>query len=548
MPIEAPAFTAYPALSPNPNPRAPLAGILTFAPDRPVWTTVEVGDGERRFTVRFAPDRDPRRGLPILGLRPNRRHRVRVSIQEPGGPSVEAPTPLEIATPPLPVGNHAFPPLRVTRTSPDRMEPGVTILSVRRRALGKSIHHTPKQDRFTRGWGMLLALDARGEVVWYYQYDARFAGVDRLRNGNLLVHTTDFRAIELDLLGNEVASWYAEKRPEGPHPTGIPILGAQTLHHQPHEMPNGHFLAFTANARQIDDYYTSLTDPDAPRRPTMVMGDTVVEYTRSGEVVWSWNAFDHLDPYRVGYNTLDVYWHTRGFPHHADWTHCNGLSYDERDDSVMISARHQDAMLKVDRETGQIKWILGEHTDWPERLQPKLLQPVGDLRWPYHQHNPRLSHRGTVVAFDNGCYGARPPRPVLPLEQTFSRGVEFEVDEAAMTVRQAWASAHALTEDTVNSWAMSDAHRLPTTDNMLVIYAIDVIRRPGLTYEEFEPCLPSVSQFPHGARIREYTRTTPAEVLFEVFVRDPDEVIQWEVYGGLRAPSLYAPGVSVSDS
>jgi hypothetical protein len=274
------------------------------------------------------------------------------------------------------------------------------------------------------------------------------------------------------------------------------------------------------------------------------MGDRVVEYTRQGEIVWSWDAFDHLDPYRIGYTALDPYWHVRGFPNHRDWTHGNGLAYDERADAIIMSFRLQDALVAADRATGAVRWILGEPTDWRADLQARLLRPLGDLRWPYHGHNPRLTHAGTVMLFDNGIFQARPFRPPLPPDQTFSRAVEFEIDEPAMTVRQVWASAHALDEDSINSWAMGDAHRLPQTDNVLVIYAICVPRRPNLAYDEWQTEKPSVAEFPFGARIREYTRTTPPETLFDLEVADPNDVIQWEVYGGLRVPSLYPPQVA----
>ena len=110
---------------------------------------------------------------------------------------------------------------------------------------------------------MLLALDARGDVIWYYNSDFRTAGIARLSNGNILMHRTDFSTVEIDLLGNVVRQFYAEERPFPPpgNPDAIPILGQQTLHHQPHEMPNGDFLAFSANGYLIEDYYSSDSDP-----------------------------------------------------------------------------------------------------------------------------------------------------------------------------------------------------------------------------------------------------------------------------------------------
>ena len=105
----------------------------------------------------------------------------------------------------------------------------------------------------------------------------------RLRNGNLFYHHVDFRSVEIDLCGNVVRSFYADKRSFGPadDPAAIPV-DAQSLHHQPREMPNGNYLALTANAREIENHYTSETDPDTARK---VVGDKIVEFTPEGEIV-----------------------------------------------------------------------------------------------------------------------------------------------------------------------------------------------------------------------------------------------------------------------
>ena len=113
-------------LTPNPNPNAPLAGILTFTSDRAVVPTLFIDDGEHQ--QRVTPNEEPRteHETLVLGLRPARRHTVTVTIRdERGRESVLEP--LEIATPPLP---DDFPPIVVTHRRPAAMEPGMTMFSV----------------------------------------------------------------------------------------------------------------------------------------------------------------------------------------------------------------------------------------------------------------------------------------------------------------------------------------------------------------------------------------------------------------------------------
>ncbi|MGH9577317.1 MAG: aryl-sulfate sulfotransferase, partial [Terriglobales bacterium] len=220
---KAPAFTAAPSVQRNPNARVPLAAVLSFSADRKVATSVEISDGSRIWEILFDDSRDPLGGLPLLGLRPNRQHRIHVSIRDAAGRTTRAPGVIEYTTPPLPAGVYDFPPITVVKSEPARMEPGFTLLSVRRYVPGKIQAQTQAQRRFSEQWGMIVALDAEGEVVWYYQEDARIAGIDRLKNGNLFYLLTDSRSVEIDPLGNKVSEIYAAKRPQGPVKGAIPI-------------------------------------------------------------------------------------------------------------------------------------------------------------------------------------------------------------------------------------------------------------------------------------------------------------------------------------
>ena len=540
---EAPAptvFTVSPEIQQNPNPRVPLAAVVRFETHEPVTTEITIADTEEEKTVRF--DSDPALGLPILGLKPARQYELSIFVTTASGERFAAPVTLSYETPALPVGKGEFPPIDVKISNPSLMEPGLTFLSVRRRTPGRSHWLTPKQRKYITTWGMIVAVDEAGDVVWYYEADQRVAGIARLKNGNLLFHMTDFRTLEVDLLGNVVTEWYAAERPfpKPENPNAIPIKGAQTLHHQPLEMPSGSFMSFSANAREIENYYSSEYDPDAPRKTAMVMGDDIIEFNREGEQLWRWSTWDHLDPFRIGYELTEAYWFVRGFPDHLDWTHGNGLEYDARDDAVIINLRHQDALIKIDRKSGEIVWILGEPTDWPERLQDKLLTPVGEpFRWIYHAHNPRLTETRSIVLFDNGKFQARPFRPYAIPEDTYSRTVEFEVDEDNMTVRQLWASHDRVTPDNCYSYAMGDAHWLPAAGNFLVVDSICDYRQKGLTQDEFDYSRRHIGDVIHWGRVREYHGRDNKNVVFEMEIRDPDDVLQWEIFGGFKTKGMY---------
>lgn len=323
-------FTTAPVVSANPNPAVPLAAVLRFSAGEPVDTTIRISDGKHEWELSYDEARNPADGLAVVGMRPDRRHQIRVFIRDAAGNVAEATGALEFTTPPLPSGHTEFPPLDVTVSRPERMEPGITLFSPRR---------VTRNIKLNQSFGMLLALDAAGEVVWYYRMNSRISDLQQLRSGNIMYLTQDFRLVEIDLLGNVVAQWYAAGRPEGPAEGAIPIE-TLAIHHEVDELPNGNLVILGVEQRAIDNYYTTEYDPDAPRRTHNVMGDEIIEFTRDGKEVWRWRAFDHLDPFRIGYGLTNNYWIQRGFPDTVDWTHANGLLYYEEDDS--LSGQHAD--------------------------------------------------------------------------------------------------------------------------------------------------------------------------------------------------------------
>ena len=528
---------------------APLSALLHASTGDAIEARIAVSQVGFQWMITVP---DPTRfdsGIPVLGFLPGSTAKLDVELLHSDG-VVSRPREPVIFSPAFePTGKTDFPPVRVNRCQPGRMAPGYTFLSVRRRAIGRVQDLTPAQRRFSTEWGMLVALDNLGRVRWLKQLNHRPAGLQRLTSGNLFFHDTAFCSREIDLTGRTVNAWYAAQRPEGDEPDAVPV-DVRSLHHQPHQMPNGNFLAVSGHAQYVRNWPASVTDPLNCRQDKWVVGDKVIEFTRDGEVVWSWDAFDHLDVHRIGYDALDAYWHVRGFPDHGDWTHCNGVCYDERDDSVLLSLRLQDAVIKIDRASGHIRWILADHGGWRDDLAKKLLVPEGPVRWPWHGHNPRITPDGTVIMFDNGVYQARPGTPPQPMHKTFSRAVEYEIDEEKMTVREIWSSATTQQEVAERTWAMGDVHRLYDSNTALVIHSIAMPKgRTDIGWDEQDRTVRHVSEFPSFARIIEYDRSRQSDIVFDVSIKDEDDLFQWEVFGGLRSPSLYpeSSGILMSD-
>ncbi len=514
-----PEFVEPPVVSANPNPAVPQAAVLRFETAVPVETILHVSDGENAWELRYEQGRNPAEGLAVVGLRPDRDHEIRVSISD-GNRSTTFPDPLRYVTPPLPEDRERFPPLEVTVNESAELEPGFILFNPRRRRVG--------QPRFGAGFGMLLAVDYNGEVLWYYQTDSRISDFERFANGNLFFITQDYRIVEIDWLGNTRNTWYASGRPEGDLEGGVKV-DTLTFHHELDELPNGNIIVLGSEIREVDNYYTSEYDANAPRKRQRVMGDVIVEFDReTGETVWEWKAFDYMDPFRIGYETFSGYWYRRGFPGVVDWSHANNLIYDASDDSIIINFRYQAAAVKIDRTSKEIKWILGEPGGWGE-LSDKLLKPAGDLRWPYHQHAPQPTPHGTVLIFDNGNYQTRPFTPPKKPSETYTRAVEYRIDGEERTIEQVWESEQQ-GPDSVLSFAMGDVDYLPNTGNVLVAYGF-VMDPEAVRSGKFQ--WKGALNFHSGTRLRQFRRSTPPDLLWELVLFDDSEVdpVGWALFG-----------------
>jgi len=94
-----------------------------------------------------------------------------------------------------------------------------------------------------------------------------------------------------------------------------------------------------------------------------------------------------------------------------DWLHLNTVAWSEGDSSIIVSGRHQSAVVKLTYPEGKIKWILGNHDNWLPEYAKYLLTPKGrHFEWQYVQHEPIISQFGMrALARDAAAAGWRSP-------------------------------------------------------------------------------------------------------------------------------------------
>ena len=185
-----------------------------------------------------------------------------------------------------------------------------------------------------------------------------------------------------------------------------------------------------------------------------------------------------------------------------DWGHCNSVFYVPEEDAAILSFYHQDAVVKLDMDSGEIQWILGTPSGWKEPWQKYLLKPKGDLQWQYHQHAAKMTPNGTLILFDNGTYRASPPDEKMKTEDAYSRAVEYRINEETMEVEEVWSYGGPNGERFFSPF-ICDVDWLPRTGNILVTDG------GRIREKDSEKVSSAIMGGHHWARIAEVTHTTP---------------------------------------
>jgi hypothetical protein len=466
---------------------------------------VSVNDGTGGWERRFY-DYGTAHSVPLFGFKPGRTNAITVTPYDENRNQATAAPPLVFITAPLPTD---FPNIVPRQSEPARMEPGYTLFRV-------GVHNEL--------YWYVVIVDSSGEVVWY-NVGPSTADARQLANGDLFMPSTN-SFVEMNLLGQTVNSWVV--------PTNLPI----NLHEG---VPTGHgtILYMSDGIEVLTNYPTSMTNPAAPLKTANVRYQKVVEIsTTNAAVLNTWSPINELDPWRISY-MIDY------FAGAWDSEHSNAVIEDPSDNSLIMSMRMQNSVIKFSRDTGQLKWILGPHENWGPAWQPYLLTPVGaSFTWQYAQHAPILTPQGTLILFDNGNYRASPFDPPVPDPNNYSRAVEYTLNEQTMEISQVWDCGRTNVVELLYVDHEGYAEPEPKTGNVLIDYA-------AVNYVNGVPPSP-LGSTATMVRIQEVTHDEVPQIVFDLaismYANTNVPYKDCSVYRSHRIADLYAhPAQAVAD-
>jgi arylsulfate sulfotransferase len=303
-----------------------------------------------------------------------------------------------------------------------------------------------------------IATDLSGNLVWYYSGDISYVTrpVDGGTFMGLFEDGTQSQAQqffrEFDMAGITQAETNAARVNEQLATMDVHAIGG--FHHEARKLPNGNYLVLADSERIL----TGVQGPG----PVDIIGDTILVLDPNLQVLWAWDAFDHLDPHRAAI-LGETCTYPAGFscgafylaPMANDWLHGNALQLTP-DGNILYSIRHQDWVIKIDYQngagSGNILWKLGVGGDFTLAL-PRRPEP-DPYPWFSHQHDPGFLPDGvTLTLYDNGNTRiARRPGG-------HSRGQVYVLDEAGREARPILNAGMGIYSDAVGS-----AQLLPNGD------------------------------------------------------------------------------------
>lgn len=423
----------------NPYERVPLGGLLTFRTDEECKVEIEIA-GSIPVNKEF-PAYNTSHSIPVLGLYPDTTNTVIVKLTTKNDRVYTGE--IELKTSPVP---DFFPTIEIVKTDRAQMEPGLHLIEMLIANNGKFLSYT-------------IMFDDNGDIRWFM--DMSSAGqivysALRIKNGNWL-YLSWIDIWELSDLGEEISKEQLWKYAGNHH-----II----------ELEGGNLLI---GGSEKD---AKVVRGDGNESVTRY--DFVVEWDRkANKSVKAWDLAEVLDIDR------SVFSEDYNLDFMADWFHINCITQSVKDNSILASGRNQ-GVLKVDSENN-LKWILAPHKAWGRsgrtgngfntsdylltavdsngtpfaKPVQQGIQGTEEFEWNTGQHAVKILDNGNILLFDNGLSRNFEEKP------TYSRAVEYSIDEEKMTVQQIWEYGKSQGLE-MYSAITSDVDVLPSTGNRLI--------------------------------------------------------------------------------
>lgn len=384
----------------DPYDASPLSALLLFQTEEAMKVEISVVGKDDESTIKNSfEEYTTDHSIPVLGLYADTDNEVTVKLTNEAGTRVEKKVTIKTGALAKSIAE-----IEVNEADTEKMALGDSELTF----------VVPSTKR-------AYAFDANGDVRWYStRYNSHI--FKELANGNLLYLTKESNdadtynvLLETDYLG-KIYNRYDFSSSSASNDTGKSEGEMTVIHHDGIELPSGNLL---------------LTVNDGSN----YIEDTMIELNReTGEIEKTIDLKDILPE-----SFYEEYDSTSREDGKIDWFHQNSVEYDEADNSIIISGRHQDTIMKIDYATNEIKWIMGD-SSWPESYQKYFLD--GDIKASGGQHAAIVlpdqddnAETTDILYYDNNISVTRGDEAD---SEKYSEARQVRINEEDRTIEEVW--------------------------------------------------------------------------------------------------------------
>lgn len=340
----------------NPYGNSPLTAVIMFTTSKEYKAKVSVEGDSFDAEIGGETAAATEHIIPVIGLYPDRNNRVTVELTDMSGNVIEKHL-YRIKTEPLPTELE------------DAAEREVRVDTSSYRLILVSGQESEYP----------YAFDRNGCVRWYLTEKSGEYGIFPISGGRFLVPSMLFEGTpnewkqsaalyELDAMGRTYNIYYVENG----------------FHHDIAEKSPGGNLILLTNTEEGYGF------------------DCIAELDRNtGETVRSLTAADIFS--KNNYDTG------------SDWVHFNSLSYVTEEDCIIVSAQNLNSVIKIDWNTGEIRWILSDENSFSgSEYAGLVLRGMEETVWNHGQSNAYQTRENLdehtenihIMLFDNHSTGA----------------------------------------------------------------------------------------------------------------------------------------------
>lgn len=207
----------------------------------------------------------------------------------------------------------------------------------------------------------LLKLNEVGEIIFYKKTDNQALGFKKYTNNK----KTRYTYLELSVIGQtEIYSLcdlvVLDEEYKEIDRVKYKIENKEELGIDAHDsvyLDDGHYILVTYKGKEVINMPKELG-----YESSVMVRACLIKEIKNGHKIWEFESTDYPQLYNF-YSANGVYINEITAQNFSNYMHFNSFAIDPNDNNLICSFRNQDAIMKINRRTGKMMWILGGKGD-----------------------------------------------------------------------------------------------------------------------------------------------------------------------------------------